>query len=115
MDLLVSIDPDLRAAAESELRKRGLHDTEISLARRLTAAEVRVRLDLIDELPRRTDVDPRTWLFWLAEDSEQLVRDRARAALATFDDPNIRMRLKELLITDSDSRVAEQIGAVKRR
>ncbi|QDV69924.1 hypothetical protein Poly24_36420 [Rosistilla carotiformis] len=109
IDLLSSIRKPLAHAARSELVNRGFQPADLSLAIRLASTNAAVRNSLIDEITQRSDIDPRQWLLWLAEDAERTVRMRALAALGTMTDPNIAKELRTLLSTEQDPAVAARI------
>ena len=109
IDLLSSVRKPLASMAQSELTRRGFSAAELRLAMRLASTSALVRLDLVDEIPRRDDVDPRKWLLWLAEDSERSIRLEALSALGTMDDPNVKTQLRTLLSTEQDTAVANRI------
>jgi len=109
---LRSVQPHLRDAADVELKRRGLDEQQISLAIRLADPDIRVRLGLLNELPRRSDIDPRQWLLWLADDAEPDVRSKAIAALGTMRDAEITRRLNEKLPTERDPAVADLIRRI---
>src|SRR5690606_30428922 len=67
--------------AVQELSRRGLGKEEIRIASQLAAPQIEVRLGLLESIVRRTDIDPRPWLLWLAEDSDRDVRLQAVTAL----------------------------------
>ncbi|WP_417745254.1 HEAT repeat domain-containing protein [Rosistilla oblonga] len=109
IDLLSSIRKPLASAARSELIQRGFQPVDLSLAIRLASTNADVRNSLIDDITNRSDIDPRRWLLWLAEDAERSVRLRALAALGTMRDPNVAKELRSLLSTEQDPAVAARI------
>lgn len=109
---LRSVQPQLRDSAHHELRRRGFDDQQLALASRLADPDVRVRLGLLNELARRTDIEPRQWLMWLGEDAEPDVRRRAIAAVGTMDDPAITQWLRTHLASERDPAVADLIRRI---
>ncbi|QDS89573.1 hypothetical protein EC9_37730 [Rosistilla ulvae] len=109
IDLLSSIRKPLAQAARSELIHRGFRPADLSLAIRLASNTAAIRMTLIDEITNRSDIDPRRWLLWLAEDAERSVRMRALSALGTMNDPNVAKELRTLLSTEQDPAVAARI------
>ncbi|XZE52253.1 HEAT repeat domain-containing protein [Planctomycetaceae bacterium SH139] len=107
-----SVRPNLRAAAERELRSRGFTAGDLALAAQLVSPDASVRLSMISELPRRADVDPRQWLLWLAADTERDVRLEAISILGTMDDPAVKQALRELLKEERDTTVASRLRRV---
>lgn len=109
IDFLGSLRAPLNQAADRELRKRGFNEGDMELAVRLISTDVRVRLAMVDELPRRSDVDPRQWLIWLAADAERDVRLQAISRLGTMDDPEVRAALRKRLQEERDPTIATRI------
>ena len=101
---LRSVQPQLRDAADQELRRRGMDESELALAARLADPDVRIRVGLLNELSRGTEHDPRRWLLWLAEDAEPEVRRRAISVLGTMQDSEIRKQLNQQLAQDATQR-----------
>lgn len=98
--------------AVEELMRRGLGKEELRIASQLAAPQVEVRLGLLQSLLRRTDIDARPWLLWLAEDSEQDVRLQAVTALASMDDAAVKQALRKRLGVEADPIVAAQLRNV---
>ncbi|QEG41154.1 HEAT repeat domain-containing protein [Roseimaritima ulvae] len=109
---LRSVQPELRDSAHHELRRRGFDDQQLALASRLADPDVRVRLGLLNELSRQTEIEPRQWLMWLGEDAEPDVRRRAIAAIGTMDDPAITQWLREHLAGERDPAVADLVRRI---
>ena len=109
---LSSTRPHLQAAAVRELRSRGFTDGDMEMAQRLISTDSRVRLAMIDELPSRTDVDPRQWLLWLAADAERDVRLEAISVLGTMNDPAVAQKLRLLLREERDTTVASRLRRI---
>jgi hypothetical protein len=112
IDFLASPQPALVQSALQELRDRQLIEAEIDLAARLVAPDPAIRLAMVRELPSRTDVDPRTWLLWLAADDERDVRLEAISMLGTMDDPSIKDALRGRLGQERDVIVAFRLRKV---
>ncbi|MEZ6086512.1 MAG: HEAT repeat domain-containing protein [Pirellulaceae bacterium] len=109
IDLLSSIRKPLAQSARNELIRRGFQPSELNLAMRLASTNAEVRIGLIDEITKRSDIDPRQWLLWLADDGERSIRLRALSALGTMDDPNVIKELRALLAGEQDPAVAARI------
>ncbi len=107
--LLGSQQADLRDEAVEELVRRGLSNEEIRIANQLAAPQVEVRLGLLESIVRRSNIDPRPWLLWLAEDSNREVRLRAISTLATMNDAAVKQALQTRLANEHDAIVAAQI------
>lgn len=101
--------------AVEELTRRGLSKEEIRIASQLAASQVEVRLGLLQSLVRRTDIDIRPWLLWLAEDSEQAIRLQAVTALASLDDAAVKQALRKRLEAESDPAVVAQLRQIVER
>jgi|GEM_PF-1687602 len=112
IDQLASKQAAAADQAAEELTHRGLSKEEIRIASQLAAPQVEVRLGLLQSLLRRTDIDARPWLLWLAEDSEQDVRLQAVTALAALDDAAVQQALRKRLGVEADPVVAAQLRNV---
>jgi hypothetical protein len=103
--LLASNQAATRDQAVEELVRRGLSNEEIRIANQLAAPQVEVRLGLLDSIVRRSDLDPRPWLLWLAEDSNREVRIRAVTALQAMNDTAVTSTLRKRLSVEDDPAV----------
>jgi hypothetical protein len=110
--LLGSNQADVRDQAVNELVKRGLSNEEIRVANQLASPVVDVRLGLLESIVNRTDLDPRPWLLWLAEDPQREVRMRAVTTLATMNDASIRQALQQRLTQEHDPTVIAHLKRV---
>jgi hypothetical protein len=110
--LLGSNQADVRDQAVNELVKRGLSNEEIRVANQLASPVVDVRLGLLESIVNRTDLDPRPWLLWLAEDPQREVRMRAVTTLATMNDASIRQSLQHRLTQEHDPTVIAHLKRV---
>lgn len=113
--LLANKQAATRDQAVDELVRRGLSNEEIRVANQLAAPEVEVRLGLLESIIRRTDIDPRPWLLWLAEDSSREVRLRAISSLAAMNDAAVIQTLRNRLAVEADPAVIAQIRQVIER
>lgn len=109
IEFVTSSQPNLREHAIAELQQRGFSSSEIEVAQRFMATDARTRLTLVEELPKRSDIDPRNWLIWLAADAERDVRLAAVSQLGAIADPDIRDALRERLRDERDPTVATRI------
>lgn len=100
---------DTRDHAVDELVRRGLSNEEIRIGNQLASPLVDVRLGLLKSIIHRSDLDPRPWLLWLAEDSNREVRMQAISTLATMNDPAITLALQKRLQSEHDSAVSAHI------
>lgn len=103
--LLASNQAATRDQAVEELVRRGLSNEEIRIANQLAASQVEVRLGLLDSIIRRSDLDPRPWLLWLAEDTNREVRIRAVTALEAMNDSAVTATLRKRLSVEDDPAV----------
>jgi hypothetical protein len=103
--LLASNQAATRDQAVEELVRRGLSNEEIRIANQLAAPQVDVRLGLLDSIVRRSDLDPRPWLLWLAEDTNREVRIRAVTALQAMNDTAVTSTLRKRLSVEDDPTV----------
>jgi hypothetical protein len=110
--LVGSVRPSFRRAAIAELQRRGFSRGDLEMAERLASSNARVRLELIEELKRRGDVDAVQWLLWLAADTERDVRLEAVAVLGTMNDRRISPTLHRLMREERDAVVAGRIERV---
>ncbi len=110
--LLGSEQADLRDQAVDELVRRGLSNEEIRVANQLASPIVDVRIGLLESIANRTDIDPRPWLLWLAEDSNREVRLRAISSLATMNDSAVKQNLRKRLPNEQDPIVIAHLRRV---
>jgi hypothetical protein len=103
--LLASNLAATRDQAVEELVRRGLSNEEIRIANQLAAPQLEVRLGLLDSIIRRSDIDPRPWLLWLAEDTHRDVRLRAVTALEAMNDAAVSATLRKRLSVEDDPTV----------
>jgi len=103
--LLASKQAATRDQAVEELVRRGLSNEEIRIANQLAAPQLEVRLGLLDSIVRRSDIDPRPWLLWLAEDPSREVRLRAIGALESMNDAAVTMSLRKRMAVETDPMV----------
>jgi hypothetical protein len=109
---LASPQPPLELAARGELIRRGFRDADLVLASRLVSADESVRMDMVREISNRSDIDPRTWLLWLADDASRWVRLEAVSILGTMDDPAVKEALRDRLSSERDLGVASRLRKV---
>jgi len=103
--LLASNQAATRDQAVEELVRRGLSNEEIRIANQLAAPQLEVRLGLLDSIVRRSDIDPRPWLLWLAEDTHRDVRLQAITALEAMNDAAVTATLRKRLSVEDDPAV----------
>lgn len=112
ISLLGSNQADVHDLAVEELVRRGLNNEEIRVANQLASPVVEVRLGLLESIVNRTDIDPRPWLLWLAEDPQSEVRMRAITTLATMDDASVKQSLRRRLPYEHDPTVIAHLKRV---
>jgi hypothetical protein len=112
MSWLASEHVALRDQAAAELSRRGYGPSDLNLARQLTSGDTTTRLELVNELSRQSDRDPRPWLLLLLRDAHRDVRLRAVSTLATMNDPSIMRQLNQHLADEQDPTVAARIRRV---
>lgn len=111
--LLGSVQPRVAQAAALALRSRGFPDDRLVLASELATALPQQQLALLQAIATRTDLDPRPWLLWMAEEGTSEVKQQAVALLSSMaDDVEIQRDLRRLLAQESDARVAHTLRQV---
>jgi len=108
--LLSSRQAETRDQAVEELVRRGMNNEEIRVANQLASPMVEVRLGLLDSIVHRTDLDPRPWMLWLAEDPSPEVRMRAISGLATMKDAAVKQALRKRLPHEHDPAVITHLN-----
>lgn len=109
MQLLHSLNPTLADQADEELASRGFDPRSRQVANRMTDPREEVRLALVNELAAMGLVDTRSWLLWLSHDVSPLVRAAAVSVMATSQDPELKMRIREMELEETDAQVSDQI------
>jgi len=110
--LLGNSSAAIRDQAAVELVRRNLSNEEIRVANQLASPIVDVRLGLLESIANRTDIDPRPWLLWLAEDTNREVRMRAISSLATMNDGAVKQSLRQRLTSEHDPTVIAHIRRI---
>lgn len=110
--LLGSIQPKIAQAAALALRRHGMSDSKLELAMELATGSEERRVEILDQFPRRTDIDPRVWLLWMAQDGQTEVRGRAIAQLSSMLDQDVMRELRLLLNRERDPEVAQLIRKI---
>ena len=115
---LIAEDEDIVFAAERELIRRGFNSRESKFARRLAAADVKMRREMVTALPHLQGIDTRRWLLLLTEDPDADVRLSAYRWLATTADVLTLKRIHRAARQDQDLRIrrlAAEISGAPRR
>ncbi len=110
--LLASVQPKLAQAAALALRRHGMSDSKLALAMELATGSESRRLEIIAQFPERTDIDPRVWLLWMAQDGQTEVRGRAIAQLSSMLDQDVMRELRLLLNRERDPENAQLIRRI---
>jgi hypothetical protein len=110
--LLGSVQPKIAQAAALALRRHGMSDSKLELAMELATSSEERRLELLEQFPTRTDIDPRVWLLWMAQDGQSEVRGRAIAQLSSMLDQDVMRELRLLLNRERDPEIAQLIRKV---
>jgi hypothetical protein len=77
LPLLQDPDAEVRRLCEAALSGRGLPDSHINLARKITDRRPGTRLEVVNLLQEADDLDPTVWLQHLSEDPSPAVRAAA--------------------------------------
>ena len=104
--LLASSQPGVAQRAALSLRTQGFDDRRLELASELATCSTSRRVHLLNQLVQ-SDLEPAPWLIWMAEDGEPEVRLLAASWLNSMVTPEIQRRLRGLLPSESDERVAQ--------
>ena len=111
--LLPSQQPRVAQAAALALRSKGFPDDRLALASELATSPPLERVKLLHSIATRTDLDPRPWLLWMAEDGEAEVKQQAVALLSSMtQDLEMQRDLRRLLAQESDESVAQALRQV---
>jgi HEAT repeat protein len=98
-------DPQQAETARKELKRCGLSDVELELARQLVHPDTGVRKSLARALPDTAGIDAAPWLLELSRDADADVRLEAITLLATTGDPALLEQLRSLVQADADERI----------
>ena len=110
--LLGSVQPKIAQAAALALRRHGMSDSKLELAMELASGSEERRLEILEQFPTRTDIDPRVWLLWMAQDGQTEVRGRAISQLSSMLDQDVMRELRLLLNRERDSEIAQLIRKI---
>ena len=107
--LLASVQPRVSQAAALALRTKGMNDEMLTLASQLATGSAAKRLQLVQQIASRGDIEPRPWLLWMAEDGEPEVRKLSVALLSSMVDAHVERSLRILLTRERDASVEKTI------
>ncbi len=111
--LLASVQPQVAQSAALALRAKGFPDDRLALASELGTSNSAHRIEMLQAIATRTDLDPRPWLLWMAEDGELEVRLQAVGLLSSMlQDQTVQRDLRRLLSQERDEQVAQAIRRV---
>ncbi len=113
--LLGSVQAEVAQNAALTLRKRGFSDDKLELAMALATGSELQRLELVDQIARRSDLDPRVWLLWMAKDGQVAVRRRCVSHLLTMSDREVTQELQLLLNRERDPQISQSIQRTLQR
>lgn len=108
--LLASVRPRMRQAAQAELATRGWTQGSVELASELAVASADHRLQLMGVLLHQSEINPRPWLLWMAEEGQVEVRIAAVECLAEVMDLESRERLRRILDREQSVAVRQVIS-----
>ena len=97
------------------LKERGFDDRELEMVQRMTSADVKERLGVIENLSVLPASRARHWLKRLVRDENSEVRFRALSAIATTDDPQLYKIARELALHDNDERILKLASVIMKR
>ena len=103
--LLGSVQPEVAKSAALALRRHGMDDRKLILATHLATGSAATRMQLVQEVASSSDLDPRPWLLWMAEDGEPEVRRLCASLLTSMMDQDVQRELRMLLNRERDVEV----------
>ena len=107
LPLLHDEDPQVQYVTELALRKRGLQDDDLKLARMISDKSPSIRLHVLYFLPHMPELNLASWLRQLSNDPEPAVRAAAVRASAEFPHVEFSPRLREMVESDPADSVRE--------
>ncbi len=111
--LLPSQQPRVAQAAALALRSHGFSDEHIALASELATSPPMERIRIMQSIAVRSDLEPRPWLLWMAEDGEPEVKQQAVALLSSMaQDLDMQRHLRRLLSQETDESVADSLRKI---
>jgi hypothetical protein len=105
LPLLHDDDAEVQWLCEMALRKRGLHDDDLDLARLISDKDPVTRMGVLQYFPRMPDVNLGEWLRQLSQDPEPAVRAAAARAAADHPQVDLSARLREMSERDPSETV----------
>jgi HEAT repeat protein len=105
LKLLHDDDPEVQFLCENALRKRGLSDDDIRIARMLSDREPTTRMRVLQYLRRVPDVNLDSLLRQLSNDPAKAVRAAAIRAAADYPHVDLSKRLTEMAASDPEESI----------
>jgi hypothetical protein len=100
---------------EHDLATRGFKRLSKPLVEQYLSNDLEVRLKLVDRVLTEPNVDPRPWLFLLADDENADVRLLAVTMMATSNDKSLVEKAWQVAIRDRDPRIADLATRLRAR
>jgi len=107
MPLLHDEDAEIQFLCESALRKRGLSDDDIKIARMVSDANAATRMRVLYYLRQMPDLNLAGLLTQLSHDPEKAVRAAAVRAAGEFRHIDLSPRLREMAVSDPSETVRQ--------
>jgi hypothetical protein len=107
LPLLHDDDLQVQYLSELALRKRGLKDDDLAMARLISDKNPLTRLRVLHYLARMPEINLREWLRQLSHDPEPAVRAAAVGATALYPHVDMTQRLREMAERDPSDAVRE--------
>jgi hypothetical protein len=98
-------DPEMQEICQMAMRKRGLTDDDLRLARMISDPSPATRVRVVLHFHRLPDLNLSAWLRQLSHDASPLVRAAAVRAAGDYPHVDLAERLRELASTDPDETV----------
>jgi HEAT repeats len=105
LPLLHDDDAEVQWLCEMALRKRGLHDDDLEMARMISHKSPATRMRVLHRLPRMPELNLGEWLRQLSQDPEPAVRTAAARAAADYPQAHFAARLREMAEHDPSETV----------
>lgn len=107
LPLLHDDDVEVQYLCELALRKRGLQDDDLAMARLISDKNPATRMRVLGYLHQRSDINLGEWLRQLSHDAEPAVRAAAIRACAEMPHVNMTDRLREMAERDPSETVRQ--------
>jgi hypothetical protein len=107
LPLLHDEDAQVQYLCEMALRKRGLHDKDIEMARLISDKNPAVRMRVLYYFPQMPQLNLGAWLQQLSQDPEPAVRAAAVGAAGDYHHIDLSLRLREMAEGDPSETVRQ--------